>query len=115
MEIEGLVFAGVASYDAAALADFLADALGVEHVREDQFDRFVFPDGTALAVVPRDWISPPSDTILGFLVDDVVAATAELAGRGVEAEGPLAQNETFRYQHFRAPDGRVFELLDRRA
>ncbi len=114
MQIEGLVFAGVASPDALALAGLFRDVLGLEPAPGDGYHAFELADGSSLAVVPKDWISPPSDTILGFLVDDVVEATAELAARGVETEGELAANERFRYQHFRAPDGRVFELLDRR-
>ncbi len=35
MRIEGLVFAGIASPDAARLAGFFAEVLGVESVRED--------------------------------------------------------------------------------
>ncbi len=114
MRIEGLVFAGIASVDAAGLAGFFAEVLGVESVEEDGYTRFVFPNSTSIAVVPPDWIAPPSDTNLGFLVEDVVAATAELAARGVEPDGELQQGDEYRYQHFRAPDGRVFELLDRR-
>ncbi len=114
MRIEGLVFAGIASPDAARLAGFFAEVLGVESVREDGFIRFVFPNGSSIAVVPPDWVTPPSDTNLGFLVDDVEGATAELAACGMEPDGELQQNDEHRYRHFRAPDGRVFELLDRR-
>lgn len=114
MRIEGLVFAGIASPDAAGPAGFFAEVLGVEGVQEDGYIRFVFPNGSSIAVVPPDWVSPPSDTNLGFLVDDVDVAIAELAARGIEAEGELQQNDEYRYRHVRAPDGRVFELLDRR-
>lgn len=113
MRIEGLIFAGVASADAPALAVFFRDVLGADCVEEDGYDRAVFPNGSSLALVPPDWVSPPSDTNLGFLVADVVAATAELRSRGVEPDGALTTNGELRYQHFRAPDGRVFELIDR--
>ena len=114
MKVEGLVFAGIASADPEGLARFLGDALGVEVEPGDGFRMLSFENGSALALVPSDWIAPPSDTNLGFLVDDVETATAELAERGVDPAGPLLGNETFRYRHFRAPDGRTFELLDRR-
>ena len=114
MRIEGLVFAGIASSDAAGLAGFFADVLGMERVEEDGYARFVFSNGSSIAVVPPDWIAPPSDTNLGFLVDDVESATAELRARGIEPEGELQANDEYRYRHFRAADGRVFELLDRR-
>ena len=114
MVIRGLVFAGIESADPAALARFLGDALGIG-VRED--DGFFFLDlgGDALAVVPRTHLPERHDTILGLLVDDVEAATAELVERGVELDGPLRASQRFRYQHFRAPDGRFFELVEERA
>lgn len=114
MEIEGLVFAGIASSDAAGVAAFFRDVLEAECVEEDGWHRVLFPNGSSLALVPPNWVSPPSDTNLGFLVDDVERATAELVTRGVAPDGGLTKNGDLRYQHFRAPDGRVFELIDRR-
>ena len=115
MNVEGLVFAGVGSADSGGVARFLADVLGVAVDAEGDVHRLVFPNGTSLALVPPDYVEPPSDTILGFLVDDVAAATEELSARGVEPDGDLLSGYGFRYRHFRAPDGRRFELLDRRA
>jgi hypothetical protein len=112
--IEGLVFAGLATADPGALARFFGESLGAETVAEDGYTRVVFPNGSSLALVPSDWIPPPSDTNLGFLVDDLVVATAELGARGVEPDGGLTEAAGLRYQHFRMPDGRVFELIDRR-
>jgi hypothetical protein len=114
MNVEGLVFAGIGSADHAAVAGFLSGALGVEVQQDGDVQRLVFANGTSLAVVPPEYVEPPSDTLLGFLVDDVEAATAELAGRGIEPDGDLLSGYGFRYRHFRAPDGRRFELLDRR-
>jgi hypothetical protein len=113
VRIEGLVFAGLATADHGALARFFGEALGTETVAEDGYSRVLFPNGSSLALVPPEWIAPPSDTNLGFLVDDVVAATAELEARGVERDGGLTEAGGLPYQHFRAPDGRVFELIDR--
>ena len=64
--------------------------------------------------MPPNYVEPPSDTLLGFLVDDVEAATAELAARGIEPDGDLLSGDrASTYRHFRAPEGRRFELLDR--
>ena len=114
MRIEGLVFAGLATADPGAMARFFGETLGAETIAEDGYTRVAFPNGSSLALVPPAWIAPPSDTNLGFLVDDVAAATTELAALGVEREGGLTEAGGLRYQHFRAPDGRVFELIDRR-
>ncbi|HWH05762.1 MAG TPA: VOC family protein [Gaiellaceae bacterium] len=113
MEVQGLVFAGVASPDPAALAAFFAGVLGGELVEEDGWRRLVFPDGTSLALVPEGWVPPPSDTNLGFLVADLDAATRELAASGVEPDGEGGEGGGLRYRHFRAPDGRRFELVER--
>jgi hypothetical protein len=114
MKVEGLVFAGVGSAAHARVARFLADALGVELEANGDVQRLLFANGSSLALVPPDYVEPPSDTILGFVVDDVQAATAELAAKGIEPDGELNVGYGFRYRHFRAPDGRRFELLDRR-
>ena len=114
MRIEGLAFAGIATADPAALAAFFRDVLEADTSEQDGWHRVAFADGTSLALVPPDWVAPPSDTNLGFLVDDVEAATAELAARGLAPDGALTTSGPLRYRHFRAPDGRVFELLDRR-
>ena len=43
-----------------------------------------------------------------------LGATWELADKGIEPDGELESGYGFRYRHFRARDGRRFELLDRR-
>lgn len=114
MEVQGLVFAGVATADNGGVARYFADLLGVDVKAEGEVRRLVFPNGTSLALVPPDYVEPPSDTILGFLVDDVEAAAAELLERGIDPDGELLSGYGFRYRHFVAPDGRRFELLDRK-
>ena len=113
VRVEGLIFAGVGSADHEATARFLADALDVELETSGDVRRLVFPNGSSLALVPTDYVEPPSDTLLGFLVDDVESATVELAAKGIEPDGELNAGYGFRYRHFRAPDGRRFELLER--
>jgi catechol 2,3-dioxygenase-like lactoylglutathione lyase family enzyme len=113
VRVEGLIFAGVGSSDHEGVGRFFADALGVELEASGDVRRLLFANGSSLAFVPPDYVEPPSDTLLGFLVDDVEAATAELAAKGIEPEGELNAGYGFRYCHFRAPDGRRFELLDR--
>ena len=113
MRVEGLVFAGVGTAAPGDAAQFFAHALGVEVESSGDVHRLLFPNGSSMALVPDDYVEPPSDTLLGFLVDDLDTATAELAAKGVEPDGELNTGYGFRYRHFRAPDGRRFELLDR--
>jgi hypothetical protein len=113
VQVRGLVFAGVQSAEPAALARFLSDVLGLP-VREDEGVLHLEGEAASVAVVPPGSMDQTSDTILGFLVDDVDAAVSELATRGIEAEGPLVTGERYRWRKLRAPDGRVIELLDDR-
>jgi hypothetical protein len=49
--------------------------------------------------------------VAGFLVDDIVAARAEMESRGIEFIGPIhADTDDYKWTHFRAPDGFVYEL-----
>lgn len=114
MHVEGLVFAAVGIPDNAAVARTLADALGAELEESGEVNRLLFPNGSSVALVPPGWVAPPSDTLLGFLVDDVEAAAVELAEKGVQPEGELQVGYGFRYRHFLVA-GRRFELLDRKA
>ena len=114
MQVQGLVFAGVASAAPDALARFFADVLGGELVQEDGYVRVLFPNGSSLALVPEGWVPPPSDTNLGFLVEDLAEATRALEARGCPPEGEPGEGGGLRYRHFRASDGRRFELIERR-
>jgi hypothetical protein len=114
VRVQGLVFAGVGSNDPSGAARFLAEVLGVEPETDGDAQRLVLGDGSSVAVVPRDWVDGSSDTLLGFLVDDVESATAELAARGIEPAGELRSGFGLRYRHFEGPDGRRIELVDRR-
>jgi glyoxylase I family protein len=52
-----------------------------------------------------------TDRSIGFLVADLDEAIAELRAAGVEVDEPAA-NDRQRYAHFRAPDGRLYELVE---
>ena len=52
---------------------------------------------------------------MGFLVKDLDAACAELRAAEVEVDDSIAANERFRYVHFRAPDGKLYELVEARS
>jgi hypothetical protein len=114
VRVDGLIFAGVGSQDPERAARSLAEALGAELDSDGDVHRLLFANGSSVALVPPDWVDGPSDTLLGFLVDDV-EDTADLVARGVEPDGDLQRGYGFRYRHFRASDGRRFELLDRKA
>jgi len=85
----------------------------VEQVDAPHRLRFVWyapPDGAFFAVAGPREMGDTSRTI-GFLVADLAAAVDELRAAGVEVDEPAA-NDRHRYVHFRAPDGKLYELVE---
>jgi len=115
MEILGLVFAGSATGRREVMAAFVAETLGLPRVEVGgvSADMFALPDGSRFAVAGPREMGDTSRTI-GFRVADLDAAVAELRAAGVEVDEPAA-NDDQRYVHFRAPDGKLYELVEQRA
>ncbi|MBB5867189.1 glyoxylase I family protein [Allocatelliglobosispora scoriae] len=113
MEILGLVFAGSATAERAAMAAFVESTLGLrrapDHDPADS-DIFELPDGSRFGVADEREPGGGTSRTIGFLVADLDAAVAELQAAGVETEEP-AETDRQRYAHFHAPDGRLYELV----
>ena len=114
MQILGLTFVGTFSPSRAAMATFVRDVLGVPSVdaRGMDADLFELPDGTTLAVTGSG--DGDAGRTVGLLVDDLDAAVAELRAAGVATDDEVSSNERERYVHFWAPDGQLYELVERR-
>jgi glyoxylase I family protein len=77
-------------------------------------DLFSLPDGSSFAVTPG--VAPSEDDrTTGFLVDDLDDARRVLLASGVVVDAEISTNSRFRYLHFRAPDGHLYELVEARA
>jgi hypothetical protein len=115
MQILGLTFVGTFSSSRAEMAAFVRDVLGVAPADAHGMDADVFglPDGTTLAVT--DSGDGPAGRTIGLLVDDLDGAVAELRAAGVRTDDEVSSNERERYAHFWAPDGQLYELVERRA
>ena len=111
MRILGRVFAGSATDRREAMARFCKEVLGLEPAPVAGADAafFALPDGSSFAVAgPRE--AGETSRTIGFLVGDLDEAVAELRAAGVPVDDPAA-NERWRYAHFRAPDGGLYELV----
>jgi glyoxylase I family protein len=112
MRILGLVFAGTATSERIEMAKFVEETLGLKRIEVGgvEADMFELPDGARFAVAsPRGM--GETDRSIGFLVDSLAEAVAALERAGHEVDAP-AENDEQRYVHFRAPDGRLYELVE---
>jgi catechol 2,3-dioxygenase-like lactoylglutathione lyase family enzyme len=116
MRILGLVFAGTATDRRPEMVRFLHETLGLEQVRIGgvEADMFELPNGTRFAVADPRGMGDTSRSV-GFLVESLDEAVTELQAAGVEVGDEAGENDLQRYVHFRAPDGKLYELIEERA
>jgi catechol 2,3-dioxygenase-like lactoylglutathione lyase family enzyme len=120
VKVKGVRWIGVGTTSVTAMRSFAVEVLGMRLVGKDteEFVELAMGDGAKLelfgsgAVADGPWLFEANPVVAGFLVDDIEAARAEL-GRtpGVELLGDLrVMPDGYAWQHFRAPDGHVYEL-----
>lgn len=110
MEITGLGWCGTRTERAADLARFYEYVLGFRPVHTEP-DMWVFelPDGHHVEVFGLGYPDKEHMTtgpVTGFAVRDLPSATEELRRAGIELLGEPGPT----WQHFRGPDGNVYEL-----
>jgi len=120
MQVRGIRWVGVATTRIAEMRAFATEVLGlrVTGADRDDFVELKMADGAKLELfasgetLDAPWLSEANPVIAGFLVDDIRAARDELArAPGVELLGELQETpDGYAWQHFRAPDGNVYEL-----
>jgi catechol 2,3-dioxygenase-like lactoylglutathione lyase family enzyme len=120
VEVRGIRWLGVGTESVSAMRSFAIDVLGL-HVDGEDTDQFVelaMADGAKLelfgsaARADSPWLFESNPVVAGFLVDDIDAAREELArAPNVELLGEVRRLPNgYAWQHFRAPDGHVYEL-----
>jgi glyoxylase I family protein len=113
MRVLGLTFAGTSTEHRAEMTRFLRDVMSLSAVRVEgvEADVFLLPDGSTFAVASPSGMGDSARSV-GFLVDDLDDAAQVLRAAGVDVDEPTS-NERDRYVHFRAPDGHLYELVER--
>ena len=116
MEIRGIGFVGSHTEAHAEMGSFVQDVLGLHSITVEGVGATLFAatNGDVFAVAQLYEEGGTAERTVGLLVDDVDAAAAELHAAGVETDG-INENVRWRYTHFRAPDGRLYELVEERA
>jgi glyoxylase I family protein len=114
MRILGLVFAGTATGQREEMAKFVEDTLGLPRVETGgvDADAFALPDESHFAVADPRGMGNTARSI-GFQVDNLDSACSELRAAEIEVDEPV-ENDRQRYVHFRAPDGKLYELVEDR-
>jgi hypothetical protein len=114
MKIKGIVWLGTCTDRFDQMADFCRNMLGLPQSQsEPGFAVFEMPNGDIFEIIhPQQSMNTfMTHPVAGFLVDDIEAALAELEAKGIEFIGPIHEDsEDYKYTHFRAPDGFVYEL-----
>jgi glyoxylase I family protein len=113
MRITGIEFVGTRTTERAAMARFVRDRLGLRSVEVEGMDAdaFELPDGSTFVVGDTD---QPSERTVGFTVDDLDGALDELRAAGLDTDDEVSSNARYRYVQFTAPDGHLYELVERR-
>lgn len=117
MNVQGITWVGVKTSKFEEMCSFATQALGLKLSAEERdFLVFHLPNGDTFELFGPSGPDPPSQfaknkVMVGFLVDDIDQARRELVSFGIELIGPLVRTEEgYAWQHFRTPDGTVFEL-----
>jgi catechol 2,3-dioxygenase-like lactoylglutathione lyase family enzyme len=120
VKVKGIRWVGIGTERVSQMRSFVIDVLGMTVVGEDteQFVELDTADGSKFelfgpaAVTDSPWLFESNTVVAGFLVDDIEAARDELArAPDVELLGELhVLPGGYAWQHFRAPDGHVYEL-----
>ena len=120
MKVKGIRWIGVGTPDVTRMRSFAVEVLGMQVVGQDseEFAELAMGDGAKLelfgsaAAADGPWMFASNAVVAGFLVDDIQSARAELARTpDVELLGELrVMPDGYAWQHFRAPDGYVYEL-----
>jgi catechol 2,3-dioxygenase-like lactoylglutathione lyase family enzyme len=120
VEVKGIRWVGVGTDRVSRMRSFAIDVLGLRVAGQDSEDfvELVMGDGAKLElfgsseVADGPWLFESNPVVAGFLVEDIEAARDELARTpDVELLGELrVMPDGYAWQHFRAPDGHVYEL-----
>ncbi len=117
MRVHGLTWLGLRTAQFEEMVKFFRDVMGMEQIREESLIAgFQMMDATQMEVYDKEeefhsfFTSGP---VVAFLVDDVDEARLTMEEAGIEFIGPIQRAGDISWNHFKAPDGTVFEIVSR--
>ena len=123
MRVEGITWHAITAEPAqfAATKKLITETFGLTPMMEmDGIVVFSMPNGTILELYVPQAVPPygyNNAVAFGFRVDDIEAASREVAQAGCELLGQITRVDElgYAYRHFRGPDGRVYGLNEQKA
>jgi predicted enzyme related to lactoylglutathione lyase len=99
----------------AATKKLVTEVFSLILIEQDGWALFPMSNGTILDLYAPERVPAygfNDGIVFGFRVDDVEAASAELAAAGCELLGEITRIEGMKYafRHFKGPDGRVYGI-----
>lgn len=117
MRVRSLAWLGHRTGQYAAMRHLFTEVMGLTTTREEPgLLGLRLADGTEMELYgPGDDFHEFFTTgpVVAFLVDDVDRARAEMEAAGIAFIGPIQRAGTTSWNHFRAPDGTIFEIISR--
>ena len=120
MHVRSLAWLGVRTErpeQFAAMRQLFTEVMGLATTREEPgLVGLRMADGTEMELFgPGDDFHDFFTTgpVVAFEVDDVDRARAEMEAAGIAFIGPIQRDGATRWNHFRAPDGTIFEIIGR--
>ncbi len=117
MKVTAVSWVGIKSADPDPMIRFFRNVLGLTAVvDEPSFTVFELSSGDKIEIFGPEGPDPEyqfatGGVVAGLSVDDIDSAAAEIAAAGLELLGTKqTAPDGYAWQHFRAPDGRVFSL-----
>ncbi|MEV6348142.1 hypothetical protein [Actinoplanes sp. NPDC051851] len=117
MRVRAISWVGVKTDSYQSMRDFFAGVAGLplDYERPD-FAVFRLPSGDKIEVFGPESSDPPEQfavekVVASLLVENIDEAIATLHRADVELIGPKEGGGAYFWQHFRLPDGKIFELV----
>ena len=114
MQVKSLTWLGLRTPQFEEMVTFFRDVMGMQPIRDEpEIAGFQLADGTQMELYrPQEEFHAFFTTgpVVAFRVDDVDAARVSMEAAGSEFIGPIQRAGKTSWNHFRAPDGTVFEI-----
>ena len=117
MQVKGLSWLGLRTTQFDEMVTFFRDVMCLQLIRDEpEIIGYQMTDGTQMELYrPEEEFHAFFTTgpVVAFHVDDVDAARTTMEAAGIEFIGPIQRAGNTSWNHFRAPDGTVFEIMSR--